>query len=208
MRFPSLVTLSTRAQEVLLRFPWTIGVGVLAAVTAILATTKSADPDDRVKRETAAAQILEAAAITYVSEYSSRNEGYIYVWARQDSVTPISGYDWMLTVSHYDKTPIVVGQDTVHARFDSTSGILSVRVGADSLDFDLGRLAGAMDHEPSAGAQVAAERLRLETAGRKHKAMLALESLNGKRAGNSIQVERWQGRLFLGKALAPDPPPW
>jgi hypothetical protein len=157
-------------------------------------------PGDRVKRETAAAQILETIAIPYVSEHSSRNEGYLYVWARQDSVTPISGYDWMLTVSQYDKTPIVVGQDTVHARFDSVSGVLRVRVGGDSLNFDLRRLAGAMDHEPSAGAQVAGERLRVETAGRKHKAMLALESLNGKRAADSVQVDRWQGRLFLGKA--------
>jgi hypothetical protein len=157
-------------------------------------------PGDRTKRETAAAQILEAAAIPYVSEYSSRNVGHIYVWARQDSVTPISGYDWMLSVSQHDKTPIVAGQDTVHARFDSVSGVLSVRVGADSLGFDLRQLAGAIDHEPSAGAQVAGHRLRLEATTGQRKAMLALESLNGKRTAESVQVDRWQGRLFLGRA--------
>jgi hypothetical protein len=156
-------------------------------------------PRDRVKQETAAAQILEAAGIPYVSEYSARNQGYIYVWAQQDSVTPISGYDWMLRISQNDKTPITVDQDTVHWQFDSLSGVLRVRVGADSLSFDLRRLAGSLAYEPSAGNQVAAERLRLETAGRKSKAMLALESLNGKRTADSLTIERWQGRLFLGK---------
>ena len=39
MRFPSLVTLSRRAEEVLRRFPWTLGVGVFTAAAAIVATT-------------------------------------------------------------------------------------------------------------------------------------------------------------------------
>jgi hypothetical protein len=46
---------------------------------------------------------------------------------------------------------------------------------------------------------VAAERLRLETAGRKNKAMLALEFLNAKRTGDSVNVQRYRGKLFLGK---------
>jgi hypothetical protein len=156
-------------------------------------------PRDRVKRETAAAQIVEAAGIPYVSEYSARNPGYIYVSGKQDSLTPISGYDWMLTVSQDDTTPITVGQDTVHGQFDSLSGVLRVRVGAESLSFDLRRLAGTMAHEPSASNPVAAERLRLAAAGRRNKAMLALEFLNAKRTGDSVNVQRYRGKLFLGK---------
>ncbi|MEO8090627.1 MAG: DUF4153 domain-containing protein [Gemmatimonadales bacterium] len=43
MRLPSLVSLAQRAREVLLRFPWTLAAGVVAAVAVVVATTKSAD---------------------------------------------------------------------------------------------------------------------------------------------------------------------
>src|SRR5688500_16142118 len=42
MRFPSVVTLANRAGEVLVRFPWTMDAGIVAAVAAIIATTDSA----------------------------------------------------------------------------------------------------------------------------------------------------------------------
>ena len=45
MRFPSVLTLAQRAREVLVRFPWTMVAGVIAAVAAVVATTKSADPE-------------------------------------------------------------------------------------------------------------------------------------------------------------------
>ena len=43
MRFPSVLTLAQRAREVLVRFPWTMAAGVVAAVAAVVATTKSGD---------------------------------------------------------------------------------------------------------------------------------------------------------------------
>src|SRR4051812_43476391 len=45
MRFPSIVILTDRAREVLVRFPWTIAAGVLTAVAAIMATDSSHDPE-------------------------------------------------------------------------------------------------------------------------------------------------------------------
>jgi hypothetical protein len=41
MRFPSLVTLGQHGREVIVRFPWTMTAGVLAAGAAIVATTES-----------------------------------------------------------------------------------------------------------------------------------------------------------------------
>jgi uncharacterized protein DUF4153 len=41
MRFPSFVTLADRAREVVLRFPWTMVAGVLAAIASIMGTTRS-----------------------------------------------------------------------------------------------------------------------------------------------------------------------
>src|SRR5436853_7838689 len=43
MRFPSFVTLAQRSRDVVLRFPWTMAAGVLAAVAAIIATTHSSN---------------------------------------------------------------------------------------------------------------------------------------------------------------------
>ena len=75
-----------------------------------------------------------------------------------------------------------------------------MRVAADSLMFDLRRLAGTMAADPSTGDQVPAERLHLEAAGKRRRGRLALESLSGRRAADSVQVERWQGKLYLGQA--------
>jgi hypothetical protein len=154
----------------------------------------------RDQREKAAEQILARVGIPYVSEYASRSEASVNLWARPDTVVPISGYDWIVRVSQSDKTPILVGRDSVSVRFDSTSGVVRVSVGPDSLHFDLARLAGASSTDARTGSQVPAEQLRLEASGRTRRAMLALESLNGKRASGSVQVERWQGKLYLGKA--------
>ena len=41
MRLPSFVTLAERVREVLVRFPWTMAAGVLAAIAAINGTTRS-----------------------------------------------------------------------------------------------------------------------------------------------------------------------
>jgi hypothetical protein len=153
---------------------------------------------NRDKQEKAAAQILAIAGIPYVSRYSSTTEGYIYLSARQEAATPIRGYDWMLRVSDYDKTPIVVEQDTVHVQFDTLSGILRVEVGTDSLLFDLRELAARVGADAAGGIPVPAERLRVQVASPRRRSMLALESLNGRRKGSSVKVEHWQGKLFLG----------
>ena len=95
----------------------------------------------------------------------------------------------------------MVGPDTLVVRFDSAAGVLRVRVATDSLAFDLRSLAGTIaDDSSTTRNSLPPERLRLQAAGPKRRAMLALESLNGRRVADSIRVDRWQGRLFLGKA--------
>jgi hypothetical protein len=143
--------------------------------------------------------MLALAGMPYVSEYSSRRDRYLYAWARQETVIPIGGYEWMLKISPYEKSPIAVGPDTIRVRFDSASGVLEVAVGPDSLTFDLRRLAGEMSDDPSSGSGVPAERLRLTATHGSRRGMLALESLNGRRDGSSVKVERWQGTLYLGQ---------
>ena len=156
-------------------------------------------PDQRDKREKAAAQILAVAGIPYVSQYSSGTEGYIYLSAREQTVMPVSGYDWMLRLSDYDKTPIVVERDTVRVRFDTLSGILRVEIGTDSLLFDLRELAARVSKDAHTGVPVPAESLRVQAGSARRKSTLALETLNGRRKGNEVRVQHWQGRLFLGR---------
>jgi len=45
MRFPSIVTLANRSGEVLLRFPWTMAAGIVAAVAAIIAIDDSGNAE-------------------------------------------------------------------------------------------------------------------------------------------------------------------
>jgi uncharacterized protein DUF4153 len=157
-------------------------------------------PEHRDKREKAAALIIAVAGMSYVPEYSSRRDQYFYLYARPDSVTQISGYDWTVRLSQDPRTSFVLGTDSLIAQFDKPTGVLRVRLPDDSLVFDLRRLAGTIADDPSVGSQLPAERLRIETAGPKRKAKLVLESLNGKRTGNSVEVVGWQGELYLGKA--------
>ena len=172
---------------------------VAAAIPGELPTVNwDSLPGHRDQRDKAATQILAIAGLPYVSEYSSRPGDYVYLSASQETATMIRGFDWMFRVTDYDKTPIVVEGDTVHVRFDTLSGVVRVGVGTDSLRFDLRELAVRMAGDAGVGVPVPAERLRLEAAGSKRKATLALESLNGRRKGNTVEVEHWQGRLFLG----------
>ena len=156
-------------------------------------------PDSPTLRDQAATRILESAGLRYVPRSAMSDEGYVHLNAAPHSATPISGFEWMLNVSAGDTATIVAGGDSVRVRFDTATGIAHVRAGSDTLVFDLSRLA----EQAQDGAQpwsVAADRLRLEAKAPTRRAVLALESINGRRKGDSIRVRGWQGRLFLGKA--------
>jgi hypothetical protein len=157
-------------------------------------------PKNRQAREDAATRIFAAAGIPYVGEYAAGREKQLYLYARQQPVTPISGYDWMLDVSMHQMNPLSLSGDTVHVRFDSTSDIYSVRIGRDTLAFDVGRFARGMVNDPYSGrGDVPPERMRIDQATARLRGMLALRSLSGTRTRDSLNIDRWQGTLFLGK---------
>ncbi len=165
---------------------------------------------NREKLDSAATQILAVANMRYVPRYSEGSERYFSLWAQPEPLTPIAGYDWMIRVSQdggssvvvgkdtVGRAPIVVGPDTLGVNFDSQAGVLQLTAAGDSFEFDLGGLAKAAADSP-ARYQVPAERLQLRLSGRSRKAMLALESISGKRSGaDSLTIDRWQGKLFFG----------
>ena len=68
MRFPSMVTLANRTGEMLLRFPWTMAAGIVAAVTAIIATTDSAADEWRRIAMVAALGLPLTVVLTLLAE--------------------------------------------------------------------------------------------------------------------------------------------
>jgi hypothetical protein len=149
-------------------------------------------------REEAARKVLAAAKMTYVEEYASQREKYLSLYTRHEQVTAIGGYDWMLSVSSDTKNPLMAGSDTVLARFDSGSAVFDVKVGRTAVSFDIGRFAKGMVNDSYAGrSDVPPERMRLDSTTPNLRARLAINSLGARRRGDSLDIDRWQGTLFL-----------
>jgi hypothetical protein len=157
-------------------------------------------PIRRDRRDSVASQILAGAGMRYVSEYSSSPEGYIYLHARKGPARQIGGYEWMLSVSARDTAFTLAGADSVRVRFDTVSGTARVKVGRDSLTFDVGRLSSTLAESSDVRRyEVPEERLRLDAAIPGRRGTLMLESIEGRRAGKTVRVTGWQGTLFLGR---------
>jgi hypothetical protein len=150
-------------------------------------------------REEAARQVMAAAKMQYLEERSVRHDGNVYLYSRQQLVTPIAGYDWMLNVSAVGNSiPLVAGADTVYANFDNASDRLRVTIQRDTMFFDLRALAEAHANDPKTGS-VSAERMRLDAVTGVHRATLAVAYLSGQRKDALVDVTGWQGILLLGR---------
>jgi hypothetical protein len=105
----------------------------------------------------------------------------------------------MLNVSAQDTAFTLAGADSVRIRFDTASGIARVRIGRDSLVFDMGRLSSLAETSDVRQYEVPAERLRLEAAIPGRRGALMLESIDGRRTGDTVRLSGWRGTLFLGR---------
>ncbi|HEY8197961.1 MAG TPA: DUF4153 domain-containing protein, partial [Gemmatimonadales bacterium] len=153
-------------------------------------------------REKAGERILAVAHLTYTWGYSEsrdRRDG-VHLNARPDVATPTAGYDWILDVSASDTRPRLAGSDSLSVSFDTGSSVAHVAVGADSLTFDLGRLARELAGKPLLlRNDIPLEDLRLEVVTPSRRGALVLQSLSARQVGDSLQVESWQGKLLLGR---------
>jgi uncharacterized protein DUF4153 len=157
-------------------------------------------PGRRDRRDSVASQILARTGVRYVLEYAYAPNGYVHLYARKEPALHIAEYEWMLSVSGRDTTFKLAGADSVLVRFDSASSIARVLVGGDSLVFDLGRLASALAETPDRRQyDVPAERLRLDAATPGCRGALMLETIDGRRTGDTVRVGNWRGTLFLGR---------
>jgi Domain of unknown function (DUF4153) len=154
-------------------------------------------PDSRLARDQAAGRILAGTGITYLDEYTRSEGSQVYFSARHPATVPVTGYDWMFKVSASDTAPIPVGRETVRVWFDSATSLARVRIGADSLLFDLGPLADSALGSSDKRNSVPADRLFLAVVTARRRGGLALDWLNGVRVRDSLRVRGWNGVLFL-----------
>jgi hypothetical protein len=147
-------------------------------------------------REKALVQFLEVAGVPHVPESSARRGNYVHLWARQEPVIPIGGYEWMVKLWQENRSRRMVGSDSLIVAFDQPAGMIRVSVGGDTFWFDVRRVAATIPADPSG---IEPERLRLKDSGKRYRALLALESVSGRRSGSSIEVDRWNGTLFIGE---------
>jgi hypothetical protein len=160
-------------------------------------------PRSRERRDQAAALILAGAQLKYVSEYGggSRAGDAVQLYAGVNRATPTAGYDWVMDVSSWDKSPWHAGGDSVSVWFDTAFSVAHVVVGPDSLGFDLGRLAVKLSEKPPfVRRDLAPEDLHADAVTSRRRGALFLQTLSGRRRGDSVQVDHWQGKLLLGRA--------
>jgi hypothetical protein len=153
--------------------------------------------DRRHDRDSTATQILAVAGIRYVPEWSSSPNGYFYLSPGTQTATAIDGYEWMARISPHSPA-ILMGSDSLRVHSD-TLGLARVMIGGDTISFDLGALARDIAVDSTAMPRnVADARLRLHGASPRRRALLALESLNGRWVGDGVRVHGWSGTLFIG----------
>jgi uncharacterized protein DUF4153 len=157
-------------------------------------------PRHRDQRDSVASQFLAGTGVRYVAEYAYTPNGYVHLYARKGPALHIREYEWMLNISGRDTVFKLAGADSVRVRFDSASSIARVLVGGDSLVFDLGRLASDLAASPDRRQyDVPAGRLRLDAAVPGRRGALMLETIDGRRTGDTVRVGNWRGTLFLGR---------
>ena len=96
MRFPSVLTLAQRGREVLVRFPWTMAAAVVAAVAAVMVTTKASDEQWGRVAMAAALGLPLTVALTLLAEERS--------WSRSKSAA-INAAGVLLLVLFYSVWP-------------------------------------------------------------------------------------------------------
>jgi hypothetical protein len=150
------------------------------------------------RRDSAAARIMALAGGTYVPEYIRAGpDGWFHVNADQMIAMDVSGYDWMVTAWSSDTTSRVAGRDTVQVLPDTARRIARIRVGTDTLVFDVAALvARIVDSIPERQALPAA-RLRLQSAPGPRRGELLITNINGQRSAEGVQIDHWGASLLL-----------
>jgi hypothetical protein len=145
---------------------------------------------------------MALAGGSYVPEYfRGGQDGWFHVSADPMVATDVSGYDWIVSAWSSDTTSRVAGGDTVKVLSDTTRRIARIRVGNDTLRFDIGALVARIADSIPARQALPAERLRIEAAAGARRGALLITNINGQRSGESgVDIDHWGASLLLSGA--------
>jgi len=149
-------------------------------------------------RDSLGLRIMALRGVEYVPDYGPHGTGGWFQLSNNDPL-PVAGFDWVLPASSGDTTTRVAGPDSVAVIGHVGSSIVRVRVGADTLVFDLRPLARSGRSSIPASGRHATAMLRVEAVAGARRGVLSLNQLNGRRSGDSVLVDYWSGWALLGK---------
>ena len=147
-------------------------------------------------RDSLGARILALRGVEYVPEYSRGGAA----WFQLSSNDPlaVAGFDWVVPATMGDTATRVAGVDSVAVVSRLGTALVRVRVGADTMEFDLRPLVRREGPSVPQMRRVTGAMLRLEGVAGQRRAVLSLDQLSGMRSGDSVQVMSWAGWVLLG----------
>ena len=146
-------------------------------------------------RDSVGARIMALRGARYVPEYG--RAGWFQL--SSNAPLPVAGFDWVLPVTMGDTSTRVAGADSVAVLSGAGSAQVQVRVGTDTLKFDLGPLVRRDGESSRRIGQFPAESLRVEVVAGSRRAVLSLNQLSGVPSPDSVQVMFWSGWVLLGR---------
>jgi Domain of unknown function (DUF4153) len=149
-------------------------------------------------RDSLGRRIMALRDVEYVPDYGPRSGGGWFQMTNNDPL-PVAGFDWVLPAAPGDTTTRLAGPDSVAVIGHPGTNVVRVRVGADTLEFDLRPLArGGAGATPASGRPASAT-LRVEAVAGARRGVLSLTQLNGTRSGDSVLVSYWSGWVLVGR---------
>lgn len=149
-------------------------------------------------RDSLGMRIMALGGVEYVSESGPRGPASWFQVSNNDPLS-VAGFDWLLPASAGDTTTRVAGPDSVAVIGHLGGNIVRVRVGADTLEFDLRPLAqGGTGSLPASGRSTSKMR-PIEAVAGGRRGGLALNQLNVGRSGDSVLVNYWSGWVLVGR---------
>lgn len=148
-------------------------------------------------RDSLGTKLMALAGAQYLKEGRVIGNRTAFSYSYEDGkAIAIDGFSWMANVNAYDTTRHAIGPDSIQA-LPASNGVVRVAVGADTLTFDLHPLLAQYRDSLMMSRGVPVDAMRFRAAPGPRVAALLLRSIDGKRAGDTLVVGHWDGRLLL-----------
>ncbi len=166
-------------------------------------------PQHSDRRDTLATRLMAAAGIPYVPRYLvTGDQEQFFISGTESSALRVAGYDWMRRVNSSPGAEAgPTGADSARTVFDSISGRALVLVGRDTFTFDLARFAASVADSIPVNRSMPSDRLWVEEASGSDRARLRIDGMGGRRMGDSLRIQHWNGTLLYRQAARPAPTP-